>query len=1177
MSTNNSFAMDRAANVFDAAEFSAVARSPLTTDLPKKASSFAIATSGTFTDNGSSNFAGDLSNPFDDARLYAGGVTINGIPTFSGFGAAIAVGPGAVVPDAVRQRWAVENLSQVVAIDVPTYALPTLPGSDYIVDVRSLSLNNLKNVMIVVESGDLNFNGDRHLLENVTIVVKDGSVNLGDGRLVNSSVYSAGSIHMNQGARFSGKNLLMTEHGDVVFNGGTSSAPLAQSLDVIAHGNIYVNGVVDVHARFLASGSFVVNYDSKVVGSIRAQGGITFNAKVQVSTEVQPLIGIIDTGFNGSNPDIDYSRIILGRDRIDGDDNPLLISGVGNEHGTHVLGIIGATQNNGFGIDGINDQAPIWLGRAVGSGNWADSLIEFVDAAKQAGQPHSIANLSFDLTQRDANGRVTTRYELTPRERTALGYAHQNGVLIVVPAGNDGGVSSVLGQASQEFSNIITVGALGTEDAMTPTAYSNRGRGLNIVAYGGGFTQPVISTVGTGVGTMLGTSVAAAEVTGAASKMWEANPTLNALQIKEILLKSAIDLGAPGWDALTGSGRLNLEGAIALAQQTSSQTYNALPYLIPTTWSGAGKVTPTERPSAQTSLDNTVNLGRNPSSGMWSGTLSPSNEVDYFTFTLTSQQDINLDFGLGGVISNTGVILILRDSNGKNIGQLNSAFIGPQLIRGRLEPGTYAIEIIANESRADANSKYTIGLGLTVVSPQPGGGNPNPGSGGIPNPIVLPVTPVTVSDLFKPVYETDKSRLGNPITNATSVGNGITQQEFENGAIVSSDRGTFPIDEPIWTEIVKRGGVNGSLGIPVGATEDLGNGNASQTFKNGLLVVSNKQSHVITSSLILDAYITEGGAKSWLGTPTSNAIDDSSGFLRQEFEHGYIVWDGQQSVAYQVVNENGSKIRSKGTYNRVKEVNNQGLQDTLNLRNKEFGSETVTQNDTQIEVGYQFLPSSQQLISQLGNQFLSSSWQSGKTLTLQQVEANHRFLSSLWRLAGWTDASDLLDNYLNENNGGANYQINLDKAIRESSGMANELFTMIDFDQIGNAVREGFTDGDIGNNWMSAGHLALFDTFNGNWLEALGGFSKRYTAHFEVDPETKDISIEVKFYTKDIYDFDNFLYGITGSHQLHLSGLARAFEDSGTSKTYVWKYHPTKGILEQPSEFKPIPIAFPIA
>src|SRR6478672_3384225 len=109
----------------------------------------------------------------------------------------------------------------------------------------------------------------------------------------------------------------------------------------------------------------------------------------------QPLIGVIDTGFNANNPDIDYSRVTLGRDRVDNDDNPLLADGEGNEHGTHVLGIIGATNDNGIGIDGINDQAPLWLGRAIGSGKWAESLREFVNAAKASGQPHAVVNLSF--------------------------------------------------------------------------------------------------------------------------------------------------------------------------------------------------------------------------------------------------------------------------------------------------------------------------------------------------------------------------------------------------------------------------------------------------------------------------------------------------------------------------------------------------------------------------------------------------------------------------------------------------------------------------------------------------------------------------------------------------------------------------------------------------------------
>jgi len=53
------------------------------------------------------------------------------------------------------------------------------------------------------------------------------------------------------------------------------------------------------------------------------------------------------------------------------------------------------------------------LGRATGSGNWQQSLIEFVDAAKAAKQPNAVVNLSFDLTQINPDGTQTTRHKLT--------------------------------------------------------------------------------------------------------------------------------------------------------------------------------------------------------------------------------------------------------------------------------------------------------------------------------------------------------------------------------------------------------------------------------------------------------------------------------------------------------------------------------------------------------------------------------------------------------------------------------------------------------------------------------------------------------------------------------------------------------------------------------------------
>ncbi|MBD1806295.1 S8 family serine peptidase [Microcoleus sp. FACHB-SPT15] len=307
--------------------------------------------------------------------------------------------------------------------------------------------------------------------------------------------------------------------------------------------------------------------------------------------ENQPLIGVIDTGFSANNPYLDYERITLGQDLVDGDANPLLEPGEVGEHGTHIVGV----------IDSGNNDAPLWVGRAVDSGQWADSLVEFVDAAKESGQPNAIVNLSFDLTQINPDGTETTRYEFTPEERAALEYARQNNVLIVAAAGNDGNVMSVLGQASQEFDNIITVGSAENVDPSVAAAqgfdrvdYSSYGYGLDIMAEGGTTENPVQFTAGDDFG-MAGTSVATAEVTGAASQVWAANPELSYEQVIDILKSTATDLNTPNWDTRTGAGLLNIVAAVELAKATRPESYTAPPIDTTGSWSGEGEVIPTER------------------------------------------------------------------------------------------------------------------------------------------------------------------------------------------------------------------------------------------------------------------------------------------------------------------------------------------------------------------------------------------------------------------------------------------------------------------------------------------------------------------------------------------------------------------------------------------------------
>jgi surface antigen len=599
-------------------------------------SSFSIATSGTFTDNGSSNFAGDLSNPFDDAPIYAGGgPTINGLPTFSAFGSPIAVGPGAIVADAVRQRWKVENLAQPVAIAVPAYVEPPIGAFDRTFEVGQLPLNGaadvarafgdgqlpsvvhftggslalpsdtvLRNLTIVVEQGDLNFNGDGHLLENVTLIVKDGRVNFGDVRAVNTAVFASDGIALNQGARFSGKNLLVTQHGDVVFDGATATIDSKDFVKVLAHhGNIFLNAAADVRGEFWSSEDFFANQASTIVGKIRAEHNITFNAQVRVISDIsrnfdfpvknQPAIAIIDTGFAGNNPDIDYSRITPLWDWVGGDDNPFLAAGEGNEHGTHTLGLIAATSDNNLGIDGVNGKAPIYLSRAVGSGLWSRAVVEFLDRFQaDAKQPNPIIYLGFDLNQQNADGKLQTRYELTLEERSVLEYARQKGALIVVPAGNDGGVMSALGQAAQEFDNIVTVGAV---DGNGRAAYSSYGAGLTIMTPGGTTDAPILSTVGDGLGTMAGTSEAAAYAAGYIGNIWAANPQLSYQQVIDIIKATARDINQAGWDAETGFGILDVVAAVELAQQTEPEVYDPPATILPLTLTGGDQLLSLER------------------------------------------------------------------------------------------------------------------------------------------------------------------------------------------------------------------------------------------------------------------------------------------------------------------------------------------------------------------------------------------------------------------------------------------------------------------------------------------------------------------------------------------------------------------------------------------------------
>ncbi|WP_425365349.1 PKD domain-containing protein [Gloeothece verrucosa] len=139
---------------------------------------------------------------------------------------------------------------------------------------------NISNYVIIVEGGDINFNGQGHNLNNVVLIANNGNVNLANVQSCNLSVFASGSINMNGGARFSGSTLLAnsSNSGSINFNGATTTTDANSQLRVIAQGSIAYNGAANTRGKFLAAKNFTYNGNSTLFGSIEVKGNIIFNA-----------------------------------------------------------------------------------------------------------------------------------------------------------------------------------------------------------------------------------------------------------------------------------------------------------------------------------------------------------------------------------------------------------------------------------------------------------------------------------------------------------------------------------------------------------------------------------------------------------------------------------------------------------------------------------------------------------------------------------------------------------------------------------------------------------------------------------------------------------------------------------------------------------------------------------
>jgi subtilisin family serine protease len=282
------------------------------------------------------------------------------------------------------------------------------------------------------------------------------------------------------------------------------------------------------------------------------------------------IVAVIDTGIDINHPDLKANIWVNTAETLNGNDNDnngyaddvvgwnfydknnqVFNPYHGDEHGTHVAGIIAAEMNNHIGITGVAPNVKIMPLKFLGpNGGDTASAIEAINYATKMGA--DIINASWGGTDYD------------PALKEAI---EKSGLLFVAAAGNDGQNNNTTPVYPASFSskNIVSVAAL--DNRGRAATFSNYGPAVDIAAPGVNILSTVPNTqqdpkidhsnYDHAYGYMSGTSMAAPHVAGTAALIYSQDPSIDA-EVAIALLKK------------TGKHLQSLEGIV-----NSSKLVNA--------------------------------------------------------------------------------------------------------------------------------------------------------------------------------------------------------------------------------------------------------------------------------------------------------------------------------------------------------------------------------------------------------------------------------------------------------------------------------------------------------------------------------------------------------------------------------------------------------------------------
>ncbi|RDE49783.1 MAG: peptidase S8 [Candidatus Accumulibacter meliphilus] len=245
-------------------------------------------------------------------------------------------------------------------------------------------------------------------------------------------------------------------------------------------------------------------------------------------------VAVVDTGIDYNHSDL-KANYRGGVSFVAGASTPMDDHG----HGTHCAGTVAAAIN-GAGVVGVAPSAYLYAVKVLnssGSGSYSQ-IISGIDWCIQNGM--RVVSMSLG-----GSGGSTALQNI-------CNTAWSKGLLVVAAAGNTG---ASVGYPAK-YKNVIAVSAIDSANALA--SFSSRGPEVDICAPG---VNVLSTTRGGAYGTMSGTSMACPHVAGAAAAVWGAHRFASNEQIWNLLAYYVDNLGAPGWDASFGYGRVNVDRA----------------------------------------------------------------------------------------------------------------------------------------------------------------------------------------------------------------------------------------------------------------------------------------------------------------------------------------------------------------------------------------------------------------------------------------------------------------------------------------------------------------------------------------------------------------------------------------------------------------------------------------